>query len=246
MRVRFTAPPGISLRGIGLQSGEAHGIEVDNPSGSWLYIPSIESFVPPYTLGWSATLTVGAASVDIIAQAGPAGQVSTQTGDPVIVTLSTEPVASSPGSPDTGHAFVNREQQPEFIYIRSSTTASDAILKNTDGFFDGINRRTRLYKVSLFARSTIDGAFPRLTREVQARCYIDDLSGTFFDIAYLAINPNKPQDSFTFQPPLDFPYAILSTGVPIAAAFHIDYGIIPALALGNLERIAWQATFAVI
>jgi len=106
MRTRFTAAPGVSLPAIGLQTGYTHGIEIDNPSGSWLYVPSLETFCPPYTLGWSYTFPLAVSSVDIIAGDGPSGQVGTIQGDPIIVYLTSYAVATSPGSPDPGAAFL--------------------------------------------------------------------------------------------------------------------------------------------
>lgn len=97
MRQRFTAPAGSSLHGIGLQTGYALGIEIDNPSGSWLYIPTLETFIPPYTVGWSQAFPYAVASCDIIAGNGPSGQVGTAQGDGITVYLSSTPVASSSG-----------------------------------------------------------------------------------------------------------------------------------------------------
>jgi hypothetical protein len=87
MRTRFTQPPGVSFLAIGLQTGFARGLEVDNPSGSWLYIPQVETSIPPYTLGWAFRFAYDVSSFDIIAGQSPAGQVSTVQGDPVIVYL---------------------------------------------------------------------------------------------------------------------------------------------------------------
>ena len=106
MRQRFVAAPGVSLRGIGLQTGRTAGIEIDNPSGSWLYIPTLETWVPPYTLGWSQAFPYGVASCDVVAGNGPSGQVGTNQGDGITVYLTDEQVASSPGEIATGAGFI--------------------------------------------------------------------------------------------------------------------------------------------
>lgn len=106
MRQRFTAPAGTSLRGIGLQTGFTLGIEIDNASGSWLYIPTLETWVPPYTLGWAQTFPYAIASCDIIAGNGPAGEIGTTQGDGITVYLTDQAVAASLGKIDVGAPFI--------------------------------------------------------------------------------------------------------------------------------------------
>jgi hypothetical protein len=101
MRTRFFQLPGDSFISIGLQTGNARAIEIDNASGSWLLIPSMETYIPPYTIGWSMDFPYAVTSLDIIAgQNGPAGQISTNQGSGVTVYLTDGTVGSSPGSPD--------------------------------------------------------------------------------------------------------------------------------------------------
>lgn len=116
MRTRFEQAPGVSFRAIGLQTGLAYGVEIDNRSGSWLYIPSLETYVQPYTVGWSTSFPYGVAALDIIAgQNGPAGQISTTQGESVIVYLTDEKgIGGSLGtphlaaSPDPGAPFITQ------------------------------------------------------------------------------------------------------------------------------------------
>jgi hypothetical protein len=106
MRTRFTADPGVSLPGIGLQTGMTRGIEIDNTSGSWLYIPSLETFVPPYTIGWAMTFPIAVSSLDINAGNGPAGQLGTPAGDAITVYLTSYTVERAAGVPAPGTPFI--------------------------------------------------------------------------------------------------------------------------------------------
>lgn len=106
MRTRFTAAPGDDLRAISLPGSFIRGVEIDNPSGSWLYVPAFETFIAPYTLGWSTSLPHDASSIDILAQDGPAGQISTAQGSPIVVYLTDTSIGSNSGSPDPGAGFI--------------------------------------------------------------------------------------------------------------------------------------------
>ena len=75
-----------------------HGIVIDNPCGGWLYIVEANDFCPPYTLQWSRDLEYAASAITIRYGQAPAGQVSTQQGDPYTLTMDSEFVGNSPGS----------------------------------------------------------------------------------------------------------------------------------------------------
>jgi len=134
MRTRFTQDPGVSFRAISLPTGPMRGIEIDNPSGSWLYIPSLETFVPPYIVGWSYSFPYDVTAIDIIAnQDGPAGQPSTSDGDPVIVFLTDESIATSEGTPAPGKEVrplttpvLNLYSEIEVPYANSTITLISA------------------------------------------------------------------------------------------------------------------------
>lgn len=107
VRTRFTQLPGVSFVKIATQTGATRGVEIDNPSGSWLYIPSLETYIPPYTTGWAFGFPYDVASIDIIAGQSPAGQVSTTQGDPVVVYLTSEQIADVAGGPAS---FIKTDQ----------------------------------------------------------------------------------------------------------------------------------------
>lgn len=146
---RFFQLPGVSFVAIALQTGRANGIEIDNSSGSWLFIPSMETYIPPFTIGWSMDFPYAVTSVDIQATNGPAGQVSTTQGTGVTVYLFDDKVGSSPGSadvagitraggsPDAGSAFIQGFtpliQRTNTVLIPYSTGFDAIIIAGTTG-----------------------------------------------------------------------------------------------------------------
>jgi hypothetical protein len=100
MQKQFTAAAGTSLVSISLPNGTPiRGIQIDNPSGSWLYVSSEQQYCPPYTIGWAVMLSYSNSSVNVTAGNGPSGQVGTIQGDPYTVYLDSEAVAPSTGQP---------------------------------------------------------------------------------------------------------------------------------------------------
>lgn len=116
MHIPFTLTIGRNLLNASLPAGETRGVAIDNPCGSWLVLDATGDYIPPYTLGWARSLDNAVASVTIRFVTGPAGQLSTQTGDAPTVTLYSTPVANSAGYADPGHPFVTRGNQPERAY----------------------------------------------------------------------------------------------------------------------------------
>jgi hypothetical protein len=85
------------------------GITIDNPSGSWLYIPQDHTFIAPYTLGFAHSFAPTLSRIDIRFANGPAGQVSTQQGDPPTAYIYDTPVGESAGQVSTaGAAFITQ------------------------------------------------------------------------------------------------------------------------------------------
>jgi hypothetical protein len=76
------------------------GVSIDNPTGSWLLLKSEQAYVPPYTIGWAMPLTYEQSSIDVVAGAGPSGQIATVAlgNDKWSLTLDSDPVAQSEGS----------------------------------------------------------------------------------------------------------------------------------------------------
>lgn len=89
-----------------LPAGEARGIVIDNPSGSWLTVFPLYDLVPPYTIGWSRDFPFSVANATVRYTDGPSGQVSTQQGDPMRVWLDSDPVGASAGIATPGTPFI--------------------------------------------------------------------------------------------------------------------------------------------
>lgn len=147
MRVRFTAAPGGDLRAISLPGSFIRGVEVDNRSGSWLQLLGFDTFIPPYTLGWSVGMPHGASSVDIVSQDGPAGQVSTSEGSHYVVHLTDDMLPSSAGSPDPGAPFI-RGFTPSFAVDTSQQVPATTGLANQPLIPGVAGRRIRLLSIS--------------------------------------------------------------------------------------------------
>lgn len=101
-------PVGQSKRSWILAGGyQIAGITVDNPSGSWLFIPQDGTFVPPYTLDFAHSFNPTLSRVDVLFQDGPSNQVSTIEGDPPLVRIYDRAVAEAAGvTSGAGSAFI--------------------------------------------------------------------------------------------------------------------------------------------
>lgn len=100
MREIRTFAPGASALSVALSNAAPiRGIQVDNPSGGWLYVVSEQQWVPPYTIGWAMPLSYDQSSITIqYFTTGPASQVGTTAGDNWTLTVFDEAVAQSDGS----------------------------------------------------------------------------------------------------------------------------------------------------
>lgn len=99
---------GQNLESFAAGAFQIGGIIVDNPTGSWLYIPNIREYVQPYTQGWQRPISPTTATITVRFADSPSGSQSTLVGKPVTVTVSDEPVAASNGFPTGSGA----RQQP--------------------------------------------------------------------------------------------------------------------------------------
>lgn len=86
--IPFSTPIGTNIPAASLPGGMITAVTIDNPTGSWAWLPSIRQFVPPYTLGWAQLLDNPAASFAVeFAAIGPDGTASIARGDPLLLTL---------------------------------------------------------------------------------------------------------------------------------------------------------------
>ena len=59
-------------------------IAIENPTGAWLQVGGLNTFVPPHTLGYQANFAVPQSSVTVTAVATPPGGVASDfTGSPI-------------------------------------------------------------------------------------------------------------------------------------------------------------------
>lgn len=125
MQRAYSLPVGANGIGLTLQTRQIVGVRVDNPSGSWLRVSGIYDSVPPYTLGWQASLSPSALHVDCKFTDSPSGTPSNLVGGPVIITLYDESVSPSPGYPSGGE----QSQQPGSVrstFVAQSANATEA------------------------------------------------------------------------------------------------------------------------
>lgn len=182
MRQRWTAVPGASLRAITIPGGHIQGIAIDNPSGSWLFVSTLDTYIPPFMQGFGATLPYGASSIDIIAGNGPSGQLGTTAGDPIVVDLSDTPVAPSPGVP-----FVSRSEQPEWKTLAVIASPTNAADDQTTALLAGsLTKRLRIHRILVAASSN------RLTHFLSI--FIARNIAGLPVISNLELNPNKTVD----------------------------------------------------
>lgn len=73
------------------------GIEVNNPSGSWLLLSGINQYIPPYRAGWKFSLSPAQAAIDLSFVDSPSGSLSVLAGPDVVVTLYDEQIGTSEG-----------------------------------------------------------------------------------------------------------------------------------------------------
>lgn len=101
MQIAFTASPGTSLTSKSLPNASwIRGIQIDNPSGNWLYVVSEQLFCPPYTIGWAIPLSYDQSSITVEARlTGPASQIGSNQGEDWSLTLFDEAQSPNAGTP---------------------------------------------------------------------------------------------------------------------------------------------------
>lgn len=231
MRTRFERAPGVSFISIGIQPGFCRGVEIDNPSGSWLYIPSLETFIEPYTSGWSFGFPYEVAGIDILVPlTGPAGQVSTVQGDNVVVYLTDQQIPNAAGSPTSDHTFIETMQSAQLGFSTAIVFCRTiGALANTTIIVGVPNKRIRI--VSLAAWVLKVGAFGFYTH------YDSDADIAFYDNPATAvpleftIHRQRPFRE-VFIPGLDW-----SKGAPVESNGRSYFGDINVAVTGQYVLI---------
>lgn len=197
MQIEFTAAPGTSLLAKSLPNGHMiKGIQIDNPSGNWLYVVSEQLFCPPYTIGWAIPTTYDQSSINVEARlTGPANQVGTNQGENWRLNLFDVEVAPSAGVP---YSFVNQftaQSKSPTTTLASSLFAAQSI----QVLPTVVNKRYRLK--SLFIRTNTIVAYTEFILPwiiLQAPFSTNVIGGTL-------ISRDKEADYLFFGDGLDCP-----------------------------------------
>lgn len=189
MRQPFSAAPGVNLEYKALSNGEPiRGIEIDNPSGSWLYVVSEQLYCPPYTIGWATNLSWDQTSVTVKAGNGPAGQVATTQGDDWTLYLNSETVSPSSGVP---YQFIQQ-------FTPNVLTAADNISlgpNSTPGLFltpfvlPVVGKRLRILRVEISHNLDRLG---NLTTVVQSRMSVEYIPSVTYRAPSINCNIGGP------------------------------------------------------
>lgn len=204
---RFFALPGVSLPAISMPGGSIRGVEIDNSSGSWLFIPSFETYIPPFTIGWSMDFPYAASSIDIIAgNPGPVGQSSTAQGNGVTVFLNNENVGSNAGGPDpsaptqgtqagTGTEVIGLSIEPSFQAQTDSVPIAGVSILEVD---PGPTKRVRVYSL----RASYDPTSGNYQISPISVAWQDDFGGI---VGQDTLMPNAPKAQFDYLNGFDLP-----------------------------------------
>lgn len=169
--------PGTGKRSWNLPgSYQIAGLTIDNPSGSWLYIPADNTYIPPYTLGFAHSFAPTLSSIDILFANGPAGQVSTRLGDPPMAYIYDTPVAESAGQVSSAGASFVQGFTPVQTATLLQVVSPGGLLQVT--LASGIaNRRHRLltFAANLLGMSA---AYDDLLEPAPAHIFVSTTPGT--------------------------------------------------------------------
>ncbi len=146
--------PGTGIRSWNLPgSFQIAGITIDNPCGSWLFIPQDHTFIPPYTLGFAHSFAPTLSRIDILFANGPAGQISTQLGDVPTVYIFDTPVAESAGVASSGGQGFILQFTPVLLAI--NTTFDIGLVTVTQNLIPAI-ATNRVRVLTLSAQNSLD------------------------------------------------------------------------------------------
>lgn len=205
--VRDTFPPlavGQSLIAASLPGiGQIRGIIIDNPSGQWLYVLPAYDYVPPYTLGWSRSFPGGTVTIEVRAGVAPAGQVSTQQGDSVTITIDENPVGTSQGAA-TGQPFI-QQFTPILTAMQQIICTSQSPGISVDLVVGVANKRTRIW--SLEFTYTYPDASQGYWQDSGVNVQIMDTIGFGNTYAIAMLSRETPTVSRVYPQGLDFPIA---------------------------------------
>lgn len=208
-RVIFTVVGTDRLDTMLLGGQQIRGVQVDNPSGSWLYLPEIQEYVPPYVLGWARNIRNAVLKLSFKFVDGPSGQLSTRAGGLPLADIYDTNIPDSEGVP-----FQSRQDQPEINSTQNSVDMSAATGNVTTNLLGG-SLTSRLRVFGMWVRNaSIDVAAQRLNEYVDIYFHENPFVPAKM-LGLFELSPNKQADGH-----------------------YIAQGAID-LALGNEIRIQW-------
>lgn len=115
------------------------GVTIDNPSGSWLWIPDDNTFIPPYRLGFAHTFAPTQRQISILFSNGPSGQVSTIAGDDPSASIYDRPVAESAGTQaGGGDPFIAGFTPVHTALVQTSFNGNNGDCNGANVVIDGV------------------------------------------------------------------------------------------------------------
>lgn len=230
-QVPFNAVAGVDLLSKALPNGGMiRGIQIDNPTGSWLYIVSERAYCPPYTVGWAMPLTYGQSAITITAGNGPSGQIGTDVGDPWTLYLFDEEVESSAGVP---YQFV-QNYSPTLLAGQTFTIPTGSALINQNLVSAVVGRQLRIISAAMSYNDFGNFITPQDSSVVCALFSrtTGGISGGM-TIGHLNIGPTHPDDVRIFDP---------SLRLPIDQGFHIAFAQAAFAATDVIIRVQYEVT----
>ncbi len=182
----FTTPVGTDLVAIALSGEHIAGIQIDNPSGSWLRVTGIEQYVPPYVTGWGYPVSPIAASLSVLFTTSPSGTPSELVGGPVVVRLYGEPVPASAGQA----SGAEQSQSPVGATAKIASVVATAIEAGQSTIVVPKVMGKRIVPLAFYAAQTVSGFPPIFSDTIRATISIQVLlSGPTYLLPALALSP---------------------------------------------------------
>lgn len=234
MNQQFTIAAGSSANSIALPGGNPiNSIQIDNASGSWLYIVSEKTYCPPYTNGFVLVLSYSQASITILSQAGPSGQQSTSVGDPWTVIIDTDDTVT----PSQGYPYVNKSGQPEWTSFAESFNNA-----TTRGSLTSIvpsaTQRVRVLSIQMLGAAPVSSSNANIRNLHEININLFYQPSTIITVGLLWVGQNKPVDMLVYNPPLD---------LPVGQALQGNYTVIGTSNIsGDAEQFGWSIVYALV
>lgn len=192
-------------------------IEIDNPTGQWLFIKESAIRVPPYTINFMANIQPSTQALEIVPRA-IGGFPLAATGDQIRFVIRDYEIVPSngislvPNNPTTSRAEDFDTATP------GGSSGNHIIIPST--------QRMRLF-ASRFTYA--DTAIGTPASMIPAICILTAVTGGQF--WYLTISPESPHDETIFGPGLDFAAGIDITYNMIASGAGVDCNLTSVYAI---------------